>query len=159
MRLKEGSPVKLLMAIVAAIITIVSGATALAQDAGARAKDVPTKVEYYYRVKWGSLRDFIALYEKNHAPLIEEMKKAGFVVDTRAEYPFTHLAGGPRCDMRVTITYRDAAAAVNDPAWETAWVEAKARLYKDKKRFDAEEAKRFSLLEDHWDVIVSDFPG
>ena len=28
-----------------------------------RTKDVPTKVESYYRVKWGSLKDFVALYE------------------------------------------------------------------------------------------------
>lgn len=124
-----------------------------------RAKDVPTKVEYYYRVKWGSLPDFIKLYEKNHAPLLSAMKAAGFVIDTKTEYPFTHLAGGPRWDMRVTITYRDAAAAINDPAWEAAWVEAKARLYKDQKKFAAEEAARFALLEDHWDVVISDYPG
>lgn len=143
----------------AATVAAAFASVASAQDAGVRAKDVPTKVEYYYRVKWGSLRDFIALYEKNHAPLLEEMKKAGFVVETAIEYPFTHLAGGPRWDMRVTITYRDAAAAVNDPAWEKAWVEAKARLYKDQKKFEAQEAERFSLLEDHWDVLISDFPG
>lgn len=150
---------KFFTAFVAALAAVAFTSVASAQDAGARAKDVPTKVEYYYRVKWGSLHDFIALYEKNHAPLIEEMKKSGFVIETKSEYPFTHLAGGPRWDMRVTITYRDAAAAVNDPAWEAAWADAKARLYKDQKKFTAEEARRFSLLEDHWDVLISDFPG
>ena len=87
------------------------------------------------------------------------MKKAGFVVDTKTEYPFTHLAGGPRWDMRVRIVYRDAAAAINDPAWEDEWVKAKGRIYKDLKKFAAEEARRFGLLEDHWDVIVADYPG
>jgi hypothetical protein len=124
-----------------------------------RAKDVPTKVEYYYRVKWGSLKKFIALYEKNHAPLLEEVKKDGFILEMRTEFPFTHLAGGPRWDMRVTIVYRDAAAAINDPAWETRWEAAKKALYKDLKKLDAEEAERFSLLEDHWDVVISDYPG
>lgn len=127
--------------------------------ATARAKDVPTKVEYYYRVKWGSLKNFITLYEKNHKPLLEEMRKEGFISEMRTEYPFTHLAGGPRWDMRVTITYRDAAAALNDPAWEEKWEAAKKRIYKDLGQLDAEEAARFSLLEDHWDVVVSDFPG
>jgi hypothetical protein len=28
------------------------------------------------------------------------------------------------------------------------------RLYPDDAKLTAEEAKRFSLLEDHWDVIV-----
>lgn len=125
----------------------------------ARSSDVPTKMEYYYRVKWGSLKEFVALYDRNHKPLLEEMRKAGFVLDMKTEYPFTHLAGGPRWDMRVTITYRNAAAAINDPAWERLWEEAKRRLYKDVARLNAEEAQRFSMLEDHWDVVISDFPG
>lgn len=125
----------------------------------ARAKDAPTKVEYYYRVKWGSLKRFIALYEKNHAPLLAEARKDGFILDIKTEYPFTHLAGGPRWDMRVTIVYRDAAAAINDPAWEVRWAEARDRLYKNMKKFEAEEVERFSLLEDHWDVVISDYPG
>ena len=125
----------------------------------ARAKDVPTKVESYYRVKWGSLNEFISLYDKNHKPLLEELRKDGFILDMKTEYPFTHLAGGPRWDVRVTITYRDAAAALNDPAWEVKWAEAKKRMYKDQAKFEAEEAQRFSLLEDHWDVVISDFAG
>lgn len=124
----------------------------------ARAKDIPTKVEYYYRVKWGSLKEFAALYDRNHKPLLEEMRKDGFIMDMKTEFPFTHIAGGPRWDMRVTITYRDAAAAINDPAWVSRWVLAKNKLYKDVNALNAEEAKRFSLLEDHWDVVVSDFP-
>lgn len=124
----------------------------------ARAKDIPTKVEYYYRVKWGSLKEFVALYDRNHKPLLEEMRKDGFVTDMKTEFPFTHIAGGPRWDMRVTITYRDAAAAINDPAWVSRWDLAKSKLYKNVDALNAEEAKRFSLLEDHWDVVVSDFP-
>lgn len=143
-------------------VCVAVASPAAAQEANAviaRAKDVPTKVEYYYRVKWGSLKEFVALYEKNHAPLLEEVKKDGFILDMKTEFPFTHLAAGPRWDMRVTITYSDAAAAVNDPAWEAKWVAAKKRLYKDPKKLDEEEARRFTLLEDHWDVIISDFPG
>ncbi|MEX0644148.1 MAG: hypothetical protein WD076_02485 [Parvularculaceae bacterium] len=124
-----------------------------------RAKDVPTTFEYYYRIKWGSLKEFAALYDKNHKPLLDEMQKQGFILEMKTEYPFTHLAGGPRWDMRVRITYRDAAGAINDPAWEAAWVAAKEKGYKDLKKFDAEEARRFSLIEEHWDVIVSEFPG
>jgi hypothetical protein len=126
--------------------------------AATRAKDVPTKVEYYYRIKWGSLKDFVSLYERNHKPLLEEMRKDGFILNMESEFPFTHLAGGPRWDMRVSITYRDAAAALNDPAWEEKWAEAKKRLYGDLAKLGAEEARRFSLLEDHWDVVISEFP-
>lgn len=124
----------------------------------ARTKDVPTKVESYYRVKWGSLKNFVALYDKNHKRLLEELRKAGFILDMKTEFPFTHLAAGPRWDMRVTITYRDAAAALNDPAWDKIWDEAKRRLFQDLQKLEEEEAARFALLEDHWDVVISDVP-
>ena len=39
--------------------------------------------------------------------------------------------------------------------WDKAFEAAKARLYPDKKKLDEDEARRFSLLEDHWDVIVT----
>jgi hypothetical protein len=146
---------------VAAGLGALTASPALAENppmAAPREKDVPAKIESYYRVKWGSLKDFVALYEKNHKPLLEEMRKEGFILAMKTEYPFTHIAGGPRWDVRVTITYRDGAAAINDPAWETRWSEARKRLYKDTALLDAEEAKRFSLLEDHWDVVVSDYP-
>ena len=123
-----------------------------------RTKDVPTKVESYYRVKWGSLKDFVALYERNHQPLLEEMRKEGFILDMKSEFAFLHMAAGPRWDMRVTSMYRDAAAALNDPAWEEKWSKARERLYKDLNKLQQEEAQRFALLEEHWDVVVSNFP-
>jgi len=83
------------------------------------------------------------------------MQKLGFITAMRSDEPFTHMAGGERWDLRVTITYRDGATAVElGGAWDTAWAAAKARLYPDKVAFDAEETHRFSLLEEHWDVIV-----
>jgi len=155
------APIKLVLACAAAGLAALTASPVFAESppsAAPRAKDVPAKIESYYRVRWGSLKDFVALYEKNHKPLLEEMRKEGFILAMKTEYPFTHIAGGPRWDVRVTITYRDGAAAINDPAWETRWAEARKRLYKDAGLLDAEEAKRFSLLEDHWDVVVSDYP-
>jgi hypothetical protein len=72
----------------------------------------------------------------------------------KVDQPFTHMAGGERWDLRVTVVYRDGHAAISDPDWVRLWERAVARHYPDKKTFDAEEAHRFSLLEEHWDVIV-----
>ncbi len=110
--------------------------------------------ENYFRNKWGSHDEFKRLYERNHAPIMREMQKQGFVLRMEVEEPYTHLAGGPRWDLRVTMTYRDAATALFGGGFEKAFAEAAARLYPDKAKFDAEEARRFSLLEDHWDIIV-----
>ena len=123
---------------------------AFAQDGPA-----PVTAEYYYRIKWGSFGEFKDLYKRNHEPILKELQKQGFITAMRMDSPFTHLAGGPRWDLRVTITYRDAASAVQvGGAFDKASQAITSKLYPDKAKFDAEEQRRFSLLEDHWDVIV-----
>jgi hypothetical protein len=139
-----------------ALALLTPAVPASAQSAAASAALVPVTVEYYYRIKWGQVVEFKRLYEKNHAPLLREMQKAGFVRSMRTDEPFTHLAGGPRWDLRVTIVFRDATAAISDPEWERLWEAARARLYRDKVAFEAEEDRRFTLLEEHWDVIVNE---
>lgn len=119
--------------------------------------EAPVTVEYYYRVKWGELDEFVRLYYKNHQPLLDEMKKLGYVRSTRMHAPFTHMAGGTRWDLRVTIVYRDAKAALADPEMAAKWMDAQHRIYKDSELFSAEERTRFRLLEDHWDVVVNDW--
>ena len=113
-------------------------------------------IEHYYRIKWGSAGEFKRLYKLNHQPLLDELKRQGFITKIETEEPFTHMAGNQRWDLRVRITYRDAPAAVlvGGP-YDQASDVAKAKLYPDAKKLDADEAKRFSLLEEHWDVIVT----
>ena len=120
----------------------------------AGAVDRSVTAEYYYRVRWGSLAEFRQLYERNHAPILSEMQKQGFVTRIEVEEPYTHLAGGSRWDLRVRVTYRDAASAMFMGPFERAFGETAARLFPDKAKFEAEEARRFSLLEDHWDIFV-----
>jgi hypothetical protein len=132
------------------------GNYAKAQVAPTTESHVPATVECYYRIKWGSAEEFLRLYNKNHAPLLEEMKKLGLIQSIRVEEPFTHMAGGPRWDLRVTIVYRDATAALPGPEFDKQWAIAKNHLYSDSKLFDSEEKARFSLLEEHWDVVVNE---
>jgi hypothetical protein len=84
------------------------------------------------------------------------MKRQGFITRIETEEPFTHMAGGQRWDLRVTITYRDApSAVVVGGAWDKAFEAAKARLYPNKQKLEDEEARRCALLDEHWDVIVT----
>lgn len=116
----------------------------------------PVTTEHYYRIKWGSAGDFMRLYKLNHAPILTELLKQGFITAIRIEEPFTHMAGNQRWDLRVTITFRDpSAAVVVGGAFDKASDAVKARLYPDQKKLEAEEKERFSLLEEHWDVIVT----
>ena len=135
-------------------LALLLGSTA--PPALAQAPAEPVTVEHYYRIKWGSAGEFKRLYKLNHQPLLDEMKRQGFIARIDSEEPFTHMAGGQRWDLRVTITYRDApSAVVVGGAWDKAFEAAKARLYPDQKKLEREEAQRFALLEEHWDVIVT----
>ena len=116
----------------------------------------PVTIESYYRIKWGSAEEFKDLYRRNHQPILQELQKQGLITGMRVDAPFTHMSGGPRWDLRVTITYRDAPSAVEvGGPYDKAADAVTARLYPDKKRLETDEARRFSLLEDHWDVIVT----
>ena len=117
----------------------------------------PITVESYYRIKWGSGSEFFKLYERNEVSLLREMQRQGLILALSFDEPFTHMAGGPRWDFRARITYRDGNHAVEaGGAYDKAFDAARARLLPDKARFDAEQSKRMSLLEDHWDVVTND---
>jgi hypothetical protein len=142
---------KSLLAMALATATFASAAEAQPVTAGE-----PIITEHYYRIKWGSAGEFKRLYKLNHQPILAELQKQGFITSIRTDEPFTHIAGNQRWDLRVTITYRDpSAAVVVGGAFDKATQAVAARLYPDKAKFEAEEAKRFSLLEEHWDVIVT----
>ena len=116
----------------------------------------PVTTEYYYKIRWGSADEFRELYKRNHEPILKELQKQGFITAMRMESPFTHMAGGPRWDLRVTLTFKDAETAVGvGGPFDKASDAITARLYPDKAKFEAEEQRRFSLLEEHWDVIVT----
>jgi hypothetical protein len=127
-----------------------------ARDLGAQSKEVarPYAVEYYYKVKWGSFDEFFRLFKKNHYPVLMKEKELGRIVKVDAARPRLHATEDGRWDLRVTITWRDAATANDDfdPATITSV------LYPDKATFDREEQRRFELLIAHWDLPVRDAP-
>lgn len=141
---------------IAGVVFACAAQSAFAQAAPAAGASKPVVVESYYRVRWGSADEFKRLYHRNETALLREMQKQGLVTALSLEEPMTHIAGGPRWDFRARITYRDGIAAVETGGtYDKAFEAARARLRPDKAAFDAEQAKRMSLLEDHWDVVVT----
>ena len=112
----------------------------------------PYAVEYYYKVKWGSFDEFLRLFKKNHYPVLMKEQALGRILKVEAARPRLHGTEDGRWDLRVTITWRDAATANDDfdPARITA------ELYPDKATFEREEQRRFELLLAHWDLPVRD---
>jgi hypothetical protein len=111
----------------------------------------PQTIAYYYVIRWGHGDEFIELFERNHWPILREQLAAGRFTDVRAYVPRFHGDGRADWNFLVTITYRNWSAIQDHSDAEIA-----ARLYPDQKTFAAEEARRFSLLEAHWDVPLEE---
>jgi hypothetical protein len=119
--------------------------------AQAPSADRPFVVEYYYKATWGHAQEFLALFRKNHLPILLKEKDKGRLLDITLTTPRYHATEDGRWDYKVTLTFRNLAAAFG----EGAITDAETRqLYPDRATFDKEEQRRFEILEAHWDVPV-----
>jgi hypothetical protein len=145
----------------AAALLFVIAVTAAGAAPGLRASQAPAaqsagRVEkttwYFYRVKWGFQDEFVALFAKNHLPVLREEMKTGRIKDVRTYAPTYHGDGRADWTFAVVITYKDAAA-MTGPSDEAAIVQ---RLYPDQAAFKKEEQRRFEILDAHWDVPLNE---
>jgi hypothetical protein len=113
--------------------------------------DRPVTAAYFYRIRWGSVDEWLELYERNHLPILRAQIESGRMLETRTYVPRFHGDGRADWNVMVTITYRDWAAME-----EHADDEIVARLYPDRDRLKAEERRRFELIEAHWDVPLEE---
>ena len=135
----------------AASLLAVTAPVATAQgQAPAASTATPFVVEYYYKTKWGTFDEFKALFRKNHYPVLMKEQSLGRIVRVSIDYPVYHGTEDGRWDMRVTITFKDAATALA-PFDNSAILK---ELFPDKAKFDAEERRRFEILDAHWDLPV-----
>ena len=139
------------MRLIAAIglLAAATGFTPVA-EAQAAAKAEPYVVEYYYKVKWGFTGEFLALFRKNHYPVLKREMELGRIVSVSAVEPRYHATEDGRWDYRVTITFRSVSDAFA-PSLDEKEMRA---LYPDKATFDREEQRRFEILLAHWDVPI-----
>lgn len=110
----------------------------------------PFVFEFYYKVKWGYLDEFLALYKKNHYPILQRLHKLGHILEMSAAFPVNHAGEEKRWDFRFTIVYRDALAAHEET--NAALVR---ELFPDQATFTKEEQRRFELLVEHMDVAIT----
>ena len=111
----------------------------------------PVRVEYYYRVRWGAIDEFLELFERNHWPILREQVDTGRLLDVTLHTPRFHGDGRADWNVLVTIVYRDWAAMEEHS--EASIIE---RLYPDHETFRSDERRRFEILEAHWDVPLEE---
>ncbi|TWI97569.1 hypothetical protein JN11_03389 [Mucilaginibacter frigoritolerans] len=131
------------------LISIIAQSRAIAQTASGN-----LTIESYYKVKWGYADEFIALWKKNHYPLLKKLQDKGDIVSIKAEAPVLHSSEDSRWDFKVAITFKNEHLALDysiiDPF--------KKDLYPDQEGYKKAEQHRFELLISHWDVIVEAIP-
>jgi hypothetical protein len=115
-------------------------------------KDEPYVVEYYYKAKWGHAEEFLALFKKNHYPVLKKEMELGRILRVSMAAPRLHSTEDGRWDYRVTIVFKSAAIA-NDNFDSEALLR---QLYADQESYKKEEQRRFEILDGHWDVPIKD---
>jgi hypothetical protein len=125
-----------------------------AQSTQSRQQSERYVVDYYYTAKWGFADEFIRLFRKNHFPVLKKQIETGRIVEVTASRPRYHATEDGRWDYRVTITWKNVAASI-DNSGEDAIIK---QLYPDQETFRREEQRRFEILLAHWDVPVVSVP-
>jgi hypothetical protein len=115
-------------------------------------KDEPYAVEYYYKAKWGHADEFLALFKKNHYPVLKKEMELGRILRVSMAAPRLHSTEDGRWDYRVTIVFKSAAIANDNFDTETLL----RQLFPDQESYRKEEQRRFEILDGHWDVPVKD---
>lgn len=123
-----------------------------AQSGGSEGTGQPFVIEYYYKAKWGHADEFLALFKKNHYPVLKKEMELGRILKVSMTAPRYHTTEDGRWDYRVTIVFKNAAIA-NDNFDSAALIK---QLYPDQDSYKKEEQRRFEILDGHWDLPIKE---
>jgi hypothetical protein len=142
----------LVFLLTAALLTGHEVTLAQQSPTGAGGKEQPYVIEYYYKAKWGHAEEFLALFKKNHYPVLKKEMELGRMLKVTMAAPRYHATEDGRWDFRVTIVFKNAAIA-NDNFDSVALIK---QLYPDQETYKKEEQRRFEILDSHSDVPIKD---
>ena len=145
---------KSLSLLLALVIGILMGATlpSLRAQAPSTAGSERT-VWYFYRVTWGHQDEFVELFKKNHYPVLKE-QMGDRLVRFKAYVPQFHGDGRADWTFATEIVFKNDAIFMG-PSPEQAIVK---RLFPDAAKFRGEEARRFEIVDAHWDIPLREVP-
>ena len=119
----------------------------------AGSNDKPYVIEYYYKAKWGHADEFIALFKKNHYPVLKKEMELGRILKVIAVTPRFHATEDGRWDFRTTLIFKNASVA-NDNFDSAPLIK---QLFPDQDTYKREEQRRFEILDAHWDLPIKDY--
>jgi hypothetical protein len=103
---------------------------------------------YFYKVKWGHQDEFLDLFQRNHYPVLKARMQGGAYSAIRTYTPRYHGDGRADWTFAVELVAREPATGPSEE-------EIVRRLYPDQAKFRKEEARRFEILDAHWDVPLN----
>jgi len=126
---------------------------ALAASAGVdQSTAQPVTIEYYYRLAPGGTSEWLALYKKNHNPLLKELMKEGLLKSEKL-YTRRFHAESPAWDYKIVMIWRDCTALDEAHIREPEILKS---LYPNKEDHDQQEKRRWELTVSHWDDVLSE---
>lgn len=158
MQIANSSRLRWLAVPIVATVAVFSFQTLSARQAQSNASqqqsstDKPYVIEYYYKAKWGHADEFIALFKKNHYPVLKKEIELGRILKVFAQVPRYHATEDGRWDFRTTIVFKNAQIA-NDN-FDSAPI--LKQLFPDQDSYKKEEQRRFEILDAHWDLPIKD---
>jgi hypothetical protein len=114
----------------------------------------PVTIEYYYKLLPGGTKEWLALYKKNHNPILKQLMKEGLLLSERL-YERRYHALSPAWDYKITMVWRDWAALDETRQREPEIVRS---LYPNREEHDREERRRWEITVEHWDEVLSEVP-
>lgn len=104
--------------------------------------------ESYYRVKWVYFEEFMALFKRNHYPILKAMEKRGYINSILVDYPVNHASEEARWDVRVTLSIPDTAKLKREMS------AVSKELYPDQLQLKKAENQRLRLLLAHQNIMI-----
>jgi len=114
----------------------------------------PVTIEYYYKLVPGGASEWLALYKKNHNPILQQLMKEGLLLSEKL-YERRFHAESPAWDYKITMVWRDWAALDQTRPREREIVR---QLYPNKEEHERQEKRRWELTVAHWDDVLREVP-
>ena len=128
---------------------------AFASAAGGGQPDgAPVMIEYYYKLVPGGTSEWLALYKKNHNPILKQLMKEGLLKSEKL-YARRFHAETPAWDYKVVMVWRDWAALEEAHQREPEIIR---ELYPNQEDHDRQEKRRWELTVAHWDDVLNEVP-
>src|SRR5579872_7593903 len=98
-------------------------------------------IEYYYKLLPGAGAEWLALYKKNHNPILKQLIKDGILLSEKL-YERKFHAETPAWDFKIVMIWRDWMALEDAHVREP---QIKRELYPDQEELARQEKRRWEI--------------